>query len=568
MRPGKVAERAVALAFATLLLLSCGGGSSTSGSSSGASISVSVTPADATVAPSGTQQYTATVTGTSNMAVTWSAAVGTISSSGLYTAPATVPNPSNVTITAVSAADTTKSGTAVASVMVHHDNQDFQNSPIKLGTTGGNATDSNTSGGKVFCCSGTLGSLVSRSGSFFILSNNHVLDKSDQGAVGDPISHPGLAETNCGQTSNKIVANLSQAAPLKTSNVDAAIAQIVGGQVDTAGSILDLAAVGQPAPPSAALATASIGQGVAKSGDATGLTCSTVNSINLSVKVDYSTQCQGGTTFSVTFTNQISITGAQFSNSGDSGSLIVTSDTARPVALLYAGSSAGTVGHPIQDVLSALTSNGVAPQIVGSQDHAIACPPATQSEVVARELARRTTRLSDREVARATAVKDRRAIELMQDPAVTGVGVGQSDDNPSESAIVVFTKAQPRIPIPAQIDGVRTKVIPGSEFRPEQTATQQRVSLLPGISDAEVARARTAKQRHTEDLMSNPAILGVGVGASNDHSSEAAVVVFLEQGKSADVPADLDGTRTRIIVTDRFRTYNWGTKTMKACSRR
>jgi hypothetical protein len=528
------------------------------------------------VAPGGSQQYTATVTGTSNTGVAWSAGgvaggnstFGTISASGVYTAPATVPNPSSVTITAISVADSTKSGTAVAAVLVHHDNQDFQNSPIKLGTTGGNATDSNTSGSKIFCCSGTLGSLVSRNGSFFILSNNHVLDKSDQGATGDPISHPGLAETNCGQNSNKIVANLSQAAPLKTSNVDTAIAQIVGGQVDITGSILDLAAVGQPAPPSLTLATASLNQPVAKSGEATGLTCSTVNSINLSVKVDYSTQCQGGTTFSVIFTNQISIVGGQFSGSGDSGSLIVTSDTARPVALLYAGSSTGTVGNPIQDVLTALTSNGVAPQIVGGVDHAVACPAATQLQVTTRERAFTTTRLPESEVARAATVKNRWATELMQDPAVTGVGVGQSEDNPSESAIVVFTKDQPRIPIPAQIDGVRTKVIPGSEFRPEQTTSQQRLAVLPGVSDAEVSRARTAKQRHADELMSNPAILGVGVGASSDNTSEGAVVVFVEQGKSVAVPADLDGTRTRVIVTDRFRTYDWGTKTVKACWRR
>ena len=575
MRPWKVAERTVAATFASLLLVSCGGGggSTTSGSNSGSTISVSVAPASATVAPGGSQQYTATVVGTSNMAVTWSAAsvsggnstVGTISSSGLYTAPSIAPNPPNVTITAISVADSTKSGTAVA---VEHDNQDFQNSPIKLGTTGGNATDSNTSGSKIFCCSGTLGSLVSRGGSLFILSNNHVLDKSDQGATGDPISHPGLAETNCGQNSNKIVANLSQVAPLKTSNVDTAIAQIVGGQVDLTGSILDLAAVGQPAPPSLTLATASLNQPVAKSGEATGLTCSTVNSINLSVKVDYSTQCQGGTTFSVTFTNQISIVGGQFSGSGDSGSLIVTSDTARPVALLYAGSSTGTVGNPIQDVLTALTSNGVAPQIVGGVDHAVACPAATQLQVTTRERAFTTTRLPESEVARAAMVKNRWATELMQDPAVTGVGVGQSEDNPSESAIVVFTKDQPRIPIPVQIDGVRTKLIPGSEFRPEQTTSQQRLAVLPGVSDAEVSRARTAKQRHADELMSNPAILGVGVGASSDNTSEGAVVVFVEQGKSVAVPADLDGTRTRVIVTDRFRTYDWGTKTVKACSRR
>src|SRR5207248_7822424 len=64
--------------------------------------------------------------------------------------------------------------------------------------------------------------------------------------------------------------------------------------------------------------------------------------------------------------------------------------------------------------------------------------------------------------------------DLMRDAAITGVGVGQSEDNPNESAIVVFAKAQPRVPIPAQIDGVRTKVIFGSEFRAQQAAVQKR----------------------------------------------------------------------------------------------
>ena len=62
-----------------------------------------------------TVQFTATVTGTSNSAVTWqvngvtggSAATGTISATGLYTAPATLPSPNTVTISAVSAAVST-----------------------------------------------------------------------------------------------------------------------------------------------------------------------------------------------------------------------------------------------------------------------------------------------------------------------------------------------------------------------------------------------------------------------------------------------------------------------------
>ena len=72
-----------------------------------------------------TVQFTATVSGTTNTAVTWqvngvpggNSTVGTISSDGLYTAPAVQPNPSTVTITAVSQADPTKSGSATASIV-------------------------------------------------------------------------------------------------------------------------------------------------------------------------------------------------------------------------------------------------------------------------------------------------------------------------------------------------------------------------------------------------------------------------------------------------------------------
>jgi hypothetical protein len=585
-------EAAVLLLF--MFAASCGSGGGNSSTPSPTStpqpqqtITVSVSPPSATVAPNGSQQYTATVTGTTNTSVTWTAtsaqagttAVGTINASGVYTAPGTAPNPSAVTITAVSVADGTSSGKAVANVLVHHANQDFQNPPIRLGTSGGNANDKNTTTdpttGKreIFCCSGTLGSLVSRGGDLFILSNNHVLDRSGKGTPGDPISQPGLADTNCGQNPNTIVANLTQAAPLATAsgNVDAAMAKIIAGDVDTSGTILDFNGVGQPAPPSAMLATATVNQPVAKSGDATGLTCSSVQAVDLLVTVKYAQTCNDTTnTFSVTFDHQIGIAGGTFSNSGDSGSLIVTSDTARPVALLYAGSSSDSVGNPIQNVLTALKdpNTNEVPKMVGGADHAVGCPASLQSQVVAREQSRQVTRLPESEVTRATAVKGRRGAELMRDAAITGVGVGQSDDNPNESAIVVFLKGRPRVPIPAQIDGVRTKVILGSEFWAQQTASTAKISMRPAVSEAEIARVKSTKEKHAHDMMSDPAVLGVGVGASTDNPEEAALVVFVEKGKSVSVPAEIDGARTRVIATDPFRTFNWGQRTVPACSRR
>jgi hypothetical protein len=89
-----------------------------------APVSVSISPASATVRINRALQFTATVQGTSNTAVTWQVngitggnkTVGMISTSGRYTAPSAVPSPSTVTVTAVSAADPTKSGSAAVKI--------------------------------------------------------------------------------------------------------------------------------------------------------------------------------------------------------------------------------------------------------------------------------------------------------------------------------------------------------------------------------------------------------------------------------------------------------------------
>lgn len=88
-------------------------------------INVTVAPATATLGTGENIQFTATVTGTSNLAVNWSvnnvaggnSTVGTISTTGLYTAPASVPNPSTVTISAASAADATRMGSASVGIL-------------------------------------------------------------------------------------------------------------------------------------------------------------------------------------------------------------------------------------------------------------------------------------------------------------------------------------------------------------------------------------------------------------------------------------------------------------------
>jgi hypothetical protein len=89
------------------------------------SIFVTVAPNPVNVATNGQQQFTATVTGSSNTSVTWqvngvaggNSTVGTISTTGLYQAPAAIPTPPTVTVSAIANADGTSSGSAQATIV-------------------------------------------------------------------------------------------------------------------------------------------------------------------------------------------------------------------------------------------------------------------------------------------------------------------------------------------------------------------------------------------------------------------------------------------------------------------
>ncbi len=85
----------------------------------GLGIVVTISPTSATVATNATQQFTATVTGTTNTKVYWyvngGSANGTISSNGLYKAPASAPA-APVTIRAVCDVNSARSATATVTV--------------------------------------------------------------------------------------------------------------------------------------------------------------------------------------------------------------------------------------------------------------------------------------------------------------------------------------------------------------------------------------------------------------------------------------------------------------------
>src|SRR5919206_543835 len=97
------------------------------------------------------------------------------------------------------------------------------------GVSGGNVNDIS----RRFCCSGTLGSLVKdTAGALYILSNNHVLARSDQATAGEDVSQPGLVDNNC--VAPRIVADFSAKVALGN-NVDCAVAALRGGTMSTSG---------------------------------------------------------------------------------------------------------------------------------------------------------------------------------------------------------------------------------------------------------------------------------------------------------------------------------------------
>ena len=319
-----------------------------------------------------------------------------------------------------------------------------QTRSTSFGTSGGNVNNIS----RAFCCSGTLGSLVKDSSNIqYILSNNHVLADADQASSGEDISQPGLIDNNCRPAT--IVADFTVAPHLGT-NVDAALAQLRAGQMDSSGTILEIGV------PSSQPLGASNGLLVAKSGRTTGLTCGSVQSTNTSVKVQYQQGCNQGKKFTVVYTNQVVVGGSGFSAGGDSGSLIVSQADTHPTALLFAGSSSTTIGNPVSDVLSQVSSSlGKPVSFVGTNNPGDVSCPAAANTAPTRHGAPSQTGLD-----RAAAAREAHVQDLMADPAVLAVGVGSNENNPSEAVVNVYVEtghAHGRIP--PELDGVRTQII-------------------------------------------------------------------------------------------------------------
>lgn len=523
--------------------------------------SLAVSPSTANVPLGTTQAFTATGTAAP---VNWSvngvlggnSLIGTISGAGVYTPPAIFPATNGFTVTATSQANAGVSAKASVTVVYPNNTSGIQSLPLQFGVTGGNSQDFTTNS----CCIGTLGSLWNFNGQQYILSNSHVLARSGQGIAGEAINQPGAAA--CFATPNA-VANLSFQSALQPtptsqgiaeSNVDAALALIVPGAVDTTGAILDLGVPGQTgiasAPPSATLELPSLGMQVAKTGRTTGLTCSNLTVINSSISIDYAAFCGGPTLFTSIFVGQLAFSGgASFSAAGDAGSLIVDTSNARPIALLVGGNGDLTIAHPIGDVVNAFASHArppVIPSIVGGADHLVSCQPMAAAPGASQvaPLSATVRSLSVQERTRTQNVREAHASLMMRDPAIQGVEVGASEDAPGQGVLVVRVSSAPRAPVPAVIDGVRTRVVFASQ------------GAMPELTSDDVDRASVIKEAHASELMAQPGIQGVGVAISKDNPGEPALAIFVVRGTStSSIPATVEGLRTQILVGERFRAY-------------
>jgi len=503
-----------------------------------------------------------------------------------YTAPSSVASTGTTTVVATVAGPLAGAGSK-ASALVLLNNAGVNSNPaahqgempmtVVLGTSGGNATDYDTRGSQIVdCCSGTLGALVEDSNKRkYLLSNNHVLAKSDHASVGDTIVQPGLIDNNCTPLGDggslQPVAQLTGWLPRSSrqTNADAALAQIASHSVDLSGSILELG--GRQTDGTLAAAPPGIsstgGRGeaatlelkVAKSGRTTGLTCGGVSAIDLDVTVDYYLDCAETRSYlTKTFTHQLGLSGNQFSDAGDSGALIVDAANAEPVGLYFAGGVdlAGVsqgVANPAPDLLAELGAQlGGSYTFAGTTDHAVSCLSYGDNTISSAQ----NHALSDAESARAQQALTQARMLVNSTAGILGVATGKSIDRPGEAAVILYTDESRTASLPATVDGVRTIAIPTTAHAVAYGSAPQSPfeSGLPALPSAALTQAVAIKEQAAARLMrQNPAFFGVGVGQSLDNPREAALIVYVDRNRlPAQLPPVVDGLRTRYVVMERL----------------
>lgn len=306
-----------------------------------------------------------------------------------------------------------------------------QDHPISLGTSGSNVEA--ISGG--FCCGGTLGALVEKLGSQYILSNNHVLGRSNAGKTGEVIIQPGYSDQSCPafNVEADTVAHLTARKKVrfgfdKNNKVDLAMAEVAPGAVRADGEVLKIGIPGSnPAAPF-------VGMRVKKSGRTTGLTHGVVTAINVTVTIEeFPLDCAALETRPARFVKQFVIAGLdgkRFLGSGDSGSMVYedVDQCPAPVGLLFAGGESFGAAAPASAVLKQVKK--LKPRGDASF---VGCESSSLEVTSARSQILRPQRV--REASDTKRVWEDRLLAIQ---GVQAVGIGITLSGPVEPAIWVF----------------------------------------------------------------------------------------------------------------------------------
>ena len=509
-----------------------------------------------------------------------------------YTAPASVNSTGSTYVVGTVGTSSSKTASVVllntAGISSNPSSHQVQlATPISLGSSGGNNNDLDTQNGQpVDCCGGTLGALIQNSGGTqYLLSCNHVLARSDQATTGEMIIQPGLIDNTsgaCYSVGNKgtetQVGALTAWLPLSSAstNADAAIAQVNSSAVSSTGAILELGARQEDgtlaaAPPGVSSTggkgeSGAINMAVAKSGRTTGLTCANISTVSFDVQVYYYKNCDETTPYIFsngtnlkTFTNQVVVDANQFSDAGDSGSLVVDASNAEPVGLFFAGGvdTSGVsegVANPVSTVLAELDAQENATYtFVGTTDHPVSCLNYGNATATAAQ----GRALSDAQSALGKQALTQARMLVNPSAGILGAATGKSSDHAGEATVILYIDQSINVTVPQMVNGVRTEVIPTTAQAvaagsvPKTALESNAVSTL---ASGVLTQAIAGKQQIEQNLMKqNPAFFGVGVGQSFDNPREAALVIFVDRRQ---VPATLaptiNGLRVRYIIMDRL----------------
>ena len=203
-----------------------------------------------------------------------------------------------------------------------------------------NPVEPGNSIGHVDITAGTLGAVVARGNTLYILSNSHVLALSGKAKKGDSIIYPGDADG--GVMPDDLVAKLAGFKKFITggdfvNHVDCAIAKPTAARL--ADLVSEIKGLGVPK----GTIKPKRGMKVVKVGRTTGKTTGEIRDVNFRFVLDY------GKVGEVGFIDQVLCT--RYTAGGDSGSLVIDQETGRAVGLHFAGASGGSV---FNDVLKAL----------------------------------------------------------------------------------------------------------------------------------------------------------------------------------------------------------------------